>query len=67
MIQTQRNGVGGYDNNSKRRVFDAAVEQLRRAMELKQNCQVVYNIGRDGSIKAKITLDIDLDVVDKTG
>ena len=65
-MEKQRNGVAVYDSN-RRRVFDAAVEQLRRAVELKQNCQVVYNIGRDGSIKAKITLDIDLDVVDKSG
>ena len=45
-MEKQRNGVAVYDSN-RRRVFDAAVEQLRRALELKQNCQVVYNIGRD--------------------
>ena len=66
----RRNGDVRSDNSSereqRRRVLAAAVRQLERAFGLQQNCQVVFNISRGGTIKAKITLDIDLDEIGAT-
>lgn len=60
----RRNGADIGDkilNDRQRRLLQAATRQLEQAMLLGQNCQVVFNIASDGqTIKAKITLDIDL-------
>ena len=59
----RRYGADGSDSldERQRRLLQAATRQLEQAMLLGKNCQVVFNIASDGrTIKAKITLDIDL-------
>ena len=65
----QRNGGVVHDSIDERRrkSLEAAISQLRRAVLLNQNCQLVYDITSGGTIKAKITLHIDLNTETQAG
>ena len=67
MIRGNTGTIHDSIDDRRNRLLDAAIEQLKRAWAMRQNCQVVFNIGNNGSIKAKITLDVDLDIETKDG
>lgn len=68
-MEKQRNGVAVYDSIDERRrkSLEAAISQLKRAVSLNQNCQLIYDITSGGTIKAKITLHIDLNTETQAG
>ena len=68
-MEKQRNGVAIYDSIDERRrkSLEAAISQLKRAVSLNQNCQLIYDITSGGTIKAKITLHIDLNTETQAG